>query len=101
MQKTFIVAEAGVNHNANLELAKQMIVVAMEAGADAIKFQTAVPDLVATKLANKAHYQEVTTLESESQLEMIRRIHFSLDKYEILKGTVKIKVLFFSPPLSI
>ncbi len=97
MKKTFIVAEAGVNHNANLDLAKQMIVVAVEAGADAIKFQTAVPDLVATKLANKANYQKETTLELESQLEMISRIHFSLDKYEILKGYCESQgIVFFS-----
>ena len=54
----FIIAEAGINHNANFELAKKMIDIALNSGVDAIKFQTAIPELVATNYAKKANYQK-------------------------------------------
>ena len=57
MDKVIIIAEAGVNHNGSYELAKQMIIAAKEAGADYIKFQTAVPELVISKYAVQADYQ--------------------------------------------
>ena len=55
-----IIAEAGVNHNGSLELAKEMARVAKEAGADIVKYQTAVPELVVSKFAPKAEYQKTT-----------------------------------------
>lgn len=97
MSKTFIIAEVGVNHNADLDMANRLIDVAVAAGADAIKFQTAIPELVATNLAQKAGYQKMTSGTEESQLEMIRRIHFPLDVYEGLKQRCESKgILFFS-----
>jgi len=81
----FIIAEAGVNHNGSIETAREMIFVAKEAGADGVKFQTAVPDLVATPHVPKAAYQSRTTTSSESQLDMLRMLHFPLDRYGELK----------------
>lgn len=82
--KTIIIAEAGVNHNGNFELAAEMISVAAKAGADYVKFQTAVPEEVISCFAPKAEYQKQTTGASESQLEMCRRIHLPLSAYSRL-----------------
>ena len=82
----FIIAEAGVNHNASIEKAIKMIRVAKKAGADAVKFQTAVPELVMTKYAGKAEYQLQTTKENETQLEMVKKIHLPLDAYKKLNA---------------
>ena len=74
-----IIAEAGVNHNGDLAMAKEMARVAKECGADIVKFQTAVPELVVSRFARKAEYQKQTTDAGESQLDMIRRLHFSFE----------------------
>ena len=83
--KTLIIAEAGVNHNGDLGLAKKMAVVAKNAGADIVKYQTAVPELVISKFAQKAEYQKEQTGDGESQLEMVRRIHFGFAQHRELK----------------
>ncbi|MDY2694511.1 N-acetylneuraminate synthase [Gemmiger sp.] len=80
-----IIAEAGVNHNGSLEMAKEMARVAKACGADIVKYQTAVPELVVSKFAEKAEYQKQTTDAAESQLEMIRKLHFSFDAHRELK----------------
>ena len=80
-----IIAEAGVNHNGDFDLAVEMIHAAKKAGADYVKFQTAVPELVISTIAPKAEYQKETTGEGESQLEMCRKIHLRLDNYRQLK----------------
>ena len=69
-----IIAEAGVNHNGSLALAKQMALAAKNAGADIVKYQTAVPELVISVFAEKAEYQKKETGAGESQLDMVRRI---------------------------
>lgn len=79
--KVIIIAEAGVNHNGDYGRAVEMIHAAKEAGADYVKFQTAVPELVISSVAPKAEYQKETTGNSESQLEMCRKIHLKLDDY--------------------
>lgn len=76
-----IIAEAGVNHNGNLELARKMVRVARECGADYVKFQTAVPELVISTIAPKAEYQKETTGNEQSQLEMCKAIHLPLCDY--------------------
>ena len=76
MEKTLIIAEIGVNHNRDLELAKQMIDAAKEAGADVVKFQTGIAELIISKYADKAEYQKITTGKEESQLEMVRKLLF-------------------------
>ena len=81
----FIIAEAGVNHNGSIEKAIEMIHVAKEAGVDAVKFQTAVPELVMTKEATKAEYQLNITENDETQLEMLKKIHLPLADYKRLK----------------
>ena len=84
--KTLIIAEAGVNHNGSLELAKKMALEAKKAGADIVKYQTAVPELVISRFAEKAAYQKEQTGDSESQLEMVRRLHFDFDAHRELKA---------------
>lgn len=79
--KVIIIAEAGVNHNGNIELARRMITEARKAGADYVKFQTAVPELVISSIAPKAEYQKETTGAEESQLDMCRKIHLPLSAY--------------------
>ncbi len=97
MNETFIIAEAGVNHNAELELAYKLIDAAVFAGAEAVKFQAAIPDLVTTKYAQKAPYQKKTSNAKESQLEMIRKIHFPIEKFNFLKKYCKKRnIIFFS-----
>ena len=81
-----IIAEAGVNHNGSLELAKKMADVAKECGADIVKYQTAVPELVISRYAPKAEYQKDTTGEAESQLEMVKKIHFGFAEHRELKA---------------
>jgi N,N'-diacetyllegionaminate synthase len=86
VKRTFIIAEVGVNHNADLTMARALVDVAVHAGADAVKFQTAVPELVATGYAEKATYQKKTTGPGESQLAMIRKLHFPLETYRGLQA---------------
>lgn len=80
-----IIAEAGVNHNGNLDLARKMVYAAKEAGADYVKFQTAVPELVISTIAPKAEYQKETTGGEQSQLDMCRAIHLPLSDYAGLR----------------
>lgn len=97
MDRTFIIAEAGVNHNADLGLARGLIDAAAVAGADAVKFQTAIPELVVTRYAQKADYQKETSRADESQLEMIRKILFPLETHRELKAYCEERgVIFFS-----
>ncbi len=85
MGKTMIIAEAGVNHNGDFDRACEMVRAAARAGADYVKFQTAVPELVISEVAPQAQYQKENTGIEESQLEMCRRIHLPLDAYPKLK----------------
>ena len=97
--KVYIIAEAGVNHNGNFELAIQLIDIAKNAGVDAIKFQTAVPELVMTSNAKKAQYQEKLTGKNETQLEMAKKIHLPLEDYKKLNNyCYEKKIQFLSTP---
>lgn len=99
MKKVLIIAEAGVNHNGDLNLAKKMIDVAFEAGADIIKFQTAIPELVMSNSAPKAEYQAKNTGINESQLEMSKKIHLPLSDYKELKSYCEeVGIKFLSTP---
>ncbi len=83
--KCRIIAEAGVNHNASLEIAIALIDVAVDADADFVKFQTAIPEEVVAKSAQMARYQIENIGQEESQLEMTKRIHLKLEDFRILK----------------
>ncbi|ESP95104.1 N-acetylneuraminate synthase [Pseudoalteromonas luteoviolacea] len=85
IKHVYIIAEAGVNHNADYDMAREMIKVAKDSGVDAVKFQIAVPELVMTKWADKADYQEANTGGDESQLEMCKKLHLKLSDYAGLK----------------
>lgn len=80
-----VIAEAGVNHNGELNLAFQLVDAAIAAGADAIKFQTFIASEVITAEAAKADYQKTTTGEQESQLEMVKRLELSFGDFRKLK----------------
>ncbi|MEA4840502.1 MAG: N-acetylneuraminate synthase [Bacteroidales bacterium] len=102
MKNVIIIAEAGVNHNGNYEIAKKMVLAAKEAGADYIKFQTAVPELVISRSAVMAEYQKVNTGNDESQLEMCRKIHLPLKDYKPLKDYCdEVGIHFLSTPFDL
>lgn len=97
--KTFIIAEAGVNHNGSLHTAKKMIDVASDSGADAIKFQTFKADKLVTAAATKAEYQIKNMGTSESQFEMLKHLELPLDAYNELYSYCKNKnIIFLSTP---
>ena len=100
--RTLIIAEAGVNHNGNLDIAIKMIHEAKKAGADIVKFQTGKPSLLVSKYAGKAEYQKKNTNSEESQLEMLNRINLSFEKFELLKKECeKIGIMFLSTPFDL
>jgi N,N'-diacetyllegionaminate synthase len=84
MDKTFIIAEAGVNHNGDVNLALRMIDEAAKAGVDAIKFQTFDAAQVISSSLGKAQYQKGTTLPDESQLDMLKKLQLSHTHFETL-----------------
>ena len=97
-----IIAEAGVNHNGNYELAKKLSLKAKEAGADYVKYQTAVPEKVISRYAEMAEYQKENTGKVESQLDMCRRIHLKLSDYAPLKQYCEeIGIKFISTPFDL
>ena len=99
MAHTFIIAEAGVNHNGDIQLAKEMILAAKNAGVDAIKFQTFQSEKVVSKFAPKAEYQKDTTNRLESQLDMVKKLELSYESFRALKKFCEeIKILFLSTP---
>jgi N,N'-diacetyllegionaminate synthase len=102
INKTLIIAEAGVNHNGSITIAKEMIDVAAEAKADYVKFQTFVADNVVTQSATKAEYQLSNTGKNESQYDMLKKLELNLQEHEELIAycnTKKIK--FLSAPFDL
>ena len=95
----FIIAEAGVNHNGDVNLAKKLIDVAKEAEADAVKFQTFRAEEVVTKSAGKADYQKQTTGTGESQFEMIKKLELAEGDFKELFAYARGKgIIFLSSP---
>lgn len=95
--RTLIIAEAGVNHNGDLELAKQLIDVAAEAGADLVKFQTFNASRQVTRAAKKADYQTQAMDSAESQHEMLRRLELTAEMHqELIAHCAKRNIGFFS-----
>ena len=98
---TFIIAEIGVNHNGDIDLAKKMIKSASECGVDAVKFQTFKSEDLVTENAKTADYQQKNTNEN-SQLEMLKKLELSFDDFRELKDyALKHDVLFISSPFDI
>lgn len=98
-EKTFIIAEAGVNHNGNMRLAKEMIDVASESGADAVKFQTFKADKLILKNIEKAPYQKVTTNRCESQYDMLKRLEVTKEQTkDLIDYCQKKNIIFLSTP---
>ena len=97
--KVFIIAEAGVNHNGKMELAKKLIDVAIEAGVDAVKFQTWKTELLVTKEAEQAAYQTENTKIKESQFDMLKKLELSYAEFTKLKAYCDLRnILFLSTP---
>jgi N,N'-diacetyllegionaminate synthase len=101
-KKTFIIAEAGVNHNGSLEIAKKLIDVAAEAGADAVKFQTFKAEKAISMYAQKAEYQKVTTGRQESQLEMVKRLELDEGAHkQLIAHCQEMGIQFLSTPFDL
>jgi len=99
MSKVFIIAEAGVNHNGSIELAKKLIDVVSESGADAVKFQTFKAEKLVSKNAQKAEYQKQTTDKTESQFDMIKKLELDLDTHkELISYCEQNNIMFLSTP---
>jgi len=99
MNRVFIIAEAGVNHNNNIEVALKMVDVAVNAGADAIKFQTFKADKLVTKNARKAQYQIDNIGNDSPQHEMLKKLELSLDAHEKLSlYCANRNIIFMSTP---
>ena len=97
--RVFIIAEAGVNHNGSIELARKLIDVAAASGADAVKFQTFLAENLVLKNAQKAEYQKQTTNQSESQFNMLKKLELDFNAHKELINYCKKKgIIFLSSP---
>ena len=102
MRKTLIIAEAGVNHNGSLEIAKELVRVAKECGADIVKFQTAKLDSLVSKHAEMADYQKKNIGKEESQKEMLSKLLLSYDDFiELADYCKEVGIKFLSTPFDI
>ncbi len=102
MDKVYIIAEAGVNHNGDMELAKKLVDKAKWAGADAVKFQLFKSENMTSSSAVKANYQRKTTGEMESQLQMLKKLEIGYDEHRILmEYCVELGIDFLTSPFDI
>lgn len=100
--KTFIIAEAGVNHNGSLKKALKLIDVAASVGANAIKFQTYITEKLATDYAPKAEYQKYKSLKKETQFQMLKKLEFTDEMHKAcFKKCKKKKIIFISSAFDI
>lgn len=97
--RTYIIAEAGVNHNGSIEMAKQLVDVAKQAGADAVKFQTFKAENLVTRTAQQANYQVNNLGEATSQFEMLKNLELSYEEFAELKSYCDVtQIEFLSTP---
>ena len=102
MEKVFIIAEAGVNHNGDINIAKKLIDVAFDSGANSVKFQTFKAENIVSSNAPKADYQLNSTEKSETQFQMLKKLELDLKSHQILIDYCKIKgIIFLSTPFDI
>ena len=95
----FIIAEAGINHNGDIDLAKKMILAAKDANVDAVKFQTFNSSALISRYAPKAEYQKETTGTADTQLEMTRKLELSHGDFLKLSAYAKsLGLVTFSTP---
>lgn len=96
---TYIIAEAGVNHNGSLQMAKELVDVAKHAGADAVKFQTFKAENLVTRSAQQAEYQVTNLGESTSQFDMLKKLELSFGEFMELKRYCDVtQITFLSTP---
>lgn len=102
MSKVYVIAEAGVNHNGQYEIAKSMIYEAAKAGADAVKFQTFKANLLVSRKAPKAEYQIDATGTNETQLMMLKKLELTEDEFrELANYARKVNIDFISTPFDL
>ena len=96
---TYIIAEAGVNHNGSLEMAKELVRVAKDAGADAVKFQTFKAENLVTKSAKQAAYQVENLGQATSQYDMLKQLELSYEEFiELHQFCIQQQIEFLSTP---
>ena len=99
---TYIIAEAGVNHNGSLKIAKKLIKAAKNAGADAIKFQYFDAKSLVKKNAAKAPYQKKNDNGNKTQYEMLKKYEFGIDRFKLLKNySKKLNIDFILSPFDL
>lgn len=99
MSRVFVIAEAGVNHNGDISIAKQLIDAACDAGADAVKFQTFKAENLVCKTAEKAEYQRETTDSAETQYDMLKKLELTRRMHEeMMQYCDEKKIMFLSTP---
>ena len=102
MKHICIIAEAGINHNGDIETAKRMVDVAKEAGADYVKFQTFVPRKLVSQYAEKAEYQKRNTERDETQMQMLQRLTLTNENFIELKEYCEyVGISFISTPFDL
>lgn len=102
MNRVFIIAEAGVNHNGDINIARRLVDEAVKAGADAVKFQTFKAESLVCKNASKAEYQLGTTDKNETQFEMLKKLELTDEMHIQLMDYCRAKnIMFLSTPFDI
>ncbi|MGS2716930.1 N-acetylneuraminate synthase [Eionea flava] len=100
--RSFIIAEVGVNHNGSLDLAKQLVDIAVDCGVDAVKFQTFKAETLVTKAAKQAEYQTTNTGKAESQFDMLKQLELSEEDHQaLILYCQKNNIEFMSTPFDV